>query len=99
HCFTQTEIAHHSSHDSVLLEPAGFQKIQGGNCQNFIAIDNFAVLVAKKNAISITIVTNAHLCTADLNNALDLLRVHAATNVVDVDSIWLVIGPGDFSAQ
>src|SRR5439155_21794656 len=83
--FIQTEIAHDRCHDSVLLQPAGFQKIQRRDREDFIAIDNLAVLVAKKNAISITIVTDAYIRVTDLDNPLDLLRVHAATNVVDVD--------------
>src|SRR6201986_2804374 len=40
--FIQTEIAHDRCHDSVLLQPTGFQKIQRRDGKDFIAIDNLA---------------------------------------------------------
>jgi hypothetical protein len=54
-----------------LLQPAGFQKIQRRDREDLIAIDNLAVLVAKKNAISIAVVTNADVRAADFDNPLD----------------------------
>src|SRR5207247_11046831 len=52
-----------------------------------------------QNAVRIRIVTEADSCVTDLDNALDLLRMHAAAAVIDVDAIGLVMRHGDVSTQ
>src|SRR5207253_10649160 len=53
--FIETKIAHDRGHDGILLKSGGAQKIDSCDGENLIAIDNFAVLVAKQNAISVAI--------------------------------------------
>ena len=71
--FIQTEIAHDRCHDSVLLQPASFKKSRGRDREDFVAINNLAVLVAKKNAVSIAVVTNADIRAADLRRCAGFL--------------------------
>ena len=97
--FIEAKIAHDGGDDRVLLQPASFQKIQRCNGENLVAIHNLAVLVAKKNAIGIAVVRNADIRAAYLDDALDLLRMHAAATVVDVHAIRLVMRHGDVRAQ
>src|SRR4029077_9907129 len=54
--FVQTEIAHDGGDERVLLEAAAAQKIDRSNGHNFIAIDNFAVLITYQAAVSVALV-------------------------------------------
>src|SRR5206468_10664237 len=54
-CLVEAEIAHHRGHDRILLKPASAQKVAGRDREDFIAIDNLSVLVAKQDTISVAI--------------------------------------------
>ena len=72
--FIETEIAHDRGDERVLLQPAGAQKIDRGDGENLVAIDNLAVFVAKQNAIGVAIVSDADMRAALFDDALNFLR-------------------------
>ena len=97
--FVQAKIAHDGGYRGILLQPASFQQIEGGDRENLIAIHNLAVLVAKKNTIGIAVVRNTDIRAADLDDALDLLRMNAAATVVDVHAIRLIMRNSNLRPQ
>src|SRR6266576_5332978 len=97
--FIETEIAHHGGDERVLLQPAGMQKIDGGDSENLVSIDNLAVFVAKQDAIGVAIMRDADICAALLYEALDFPRMSAAALRVDVHAVRLVVRDDDFRAE
>ncbi len=97
--FVETKIAHDCGHDGVLLKPAATQKIDSCDAENLIAIHNLAVLVAKQDAISVAIMRDANVCVGFPDESLDFLGVDAATAVVDIHAVWLVVRDGDVRAE
>ena len=87
----QTKIAHYRRHDRVLREPARGQKIESRYGENLVAIDNFGVLVAKQDAVSVAVMSNSNICAAQLNDALNFFRMYAAAAIVDVHAVRLVV--------
>jgi len=97
--FIETEIAHHSGNERVLLQPAGAQKIDGGDRKNFVSIDNLAVFVAEQDAIGVAIVRDADIRAVLLDEALDFLRMRAAALRVDVHAVRLVVRNDDLRPE
>src|SRR3984893_796583 len=95
----ESEIAHHRGDERVLLQLSRAQKIDSGNGENFIAIDNFAIFIAKKNAIGVAVVSNADVRATFFDDALDLFRMRAAAFRIDVGPVRLVMRHDHFRAE
>src|SRR5207245_3056038 len=93
------KIAHDRGHDGILLKPAATQKIDSCDGENLVAIHNLAVLVAKQDAISVAIMRDADVCVGFPDESLNFLGVDAATAVIDIRAVRLVVRDGDVGAE
>ena len=97
--FIQAEIAHDGGDQRIVAQLAGAQKIDSGNGEDFVTIDNLAVVVAEQDAIGIAVVSDADIGVAQLHGALNFLRVRAAATVVNIHAVRLIVNNGDIGAE
>ena len=82
-----------------MLQAASVQEIPGRNGQDLVAVNNIAIFVTQQDAIGIAIMRNANVRAAHLHDSLDFLRMNTAAAVVDVNTVWLVMGYADVRAK
>src|SRR6202011_4068374 len=97
--FVQAEITHHGRDQRVVAKLVRFQKIERGDGENFVAINDLAIFIAKQNAVGIAIVSDTDIGVNQAHDALNFIRMSAAAAVVNVDPVGLVVGAGDVSAE
>src|SRR5262249_11640321 len=90
--FVETKVAHDRRDEGVVAELVRLQEIKRGNRQNLIAVNDLTVFVAKQNAIGITVVRNPNIGVGGCDEPLDFVRMHAAAAIVNIHSVWLVVG-------
>ena len=62
--FVETEVAHDRCDQRVVAELIRFQKVERGDRENLVAIDDLAIFIAKKDAIGIAVVSDSDISAA-----------------------------------
>ncbi len=97
--FVEPEVAHHRGDEGVLSQLSAAQQIDRGDGENFVAIHDLALLVAKQDAIGVAVVRDPDHGAAFPDESLNFLRVNAAALGVDVGSVGLVVRDGQFRSE
>ena len=66
--FVEPEVAHHGGDKGILSQLSAAQQIDRGDGENFVAIHDLALLIAKQDAISVAIVGNPDLAPLSLTS-------------------------------
>ena len=97
--FVQAKVTHHGRDQRVIAKLIRFQKIERGDDQNFVTINDLAVFIAKQNPVGVAIVSDTDIGVGQFYDALNFVRMGTAASVVDIHSVRLVVCDRDVGPE
>ena len=85
--FIQAQIAHHRGHESLAGQRSPPERIESRHGKEFIPVQNFPPLIAKKQTIGISVMGDSDVSLRLLHEAADLLGMGAPARPVDVHAV------------